>query len=52
MAKKKILSVKEAFLSNCEEVEVIKAWGNHKVGDKLTIHKSTAAPLKEKKLVK
>lgn len=53
MAKKeKVLSVKDAFAKQCVEVEVAKAFGRHKVGDKITLHKSTAAPLKRKKLVK
>lgn len=49
---KKIPSVKEAFKAQCVTVEVIKAFGYHKVGDELEMHKSTAAPLKKKKLVK
>lgn len=49
---KKILSVKEAFAAMCVTVEVVKAFGKHKVGDELTMHKTTAAPLKRKKLVK
>jgi len=53
MAKtKKLLSVREAFNAACVEVEVIKAFGKHKVGDKLTMHKTTATPIKNKKLVK
>ena len=52
MAKKKFVSAREAWNSNCKEVEVIKAYGKFKVGDKVLMHNSTSAPLKAKKLVK